>query len=79
MAKSADQKPKPACDHRRRTRRAPSPVSGGRLSSAGAKIVAHRRDRIISEDVSGILDRQVPDDRTTRAEPIGGPAEAGAA
>jgi len=41
--------------------------------------VAHRRDRIISEDVSGILDRQVPDDRTTRAEPIGGPAEAGAA
>src|SRR5579883_1535751 len=39
MGKSADQESKPTREHRRRTRRAPSPVSGGRLSSAGAKIV----------------------------------------
>ena len=39
MGKSADKKSKPARDHRRRPKRAPSPVSGGGLSPAGAKIV----------------------------------------
>lgn len=42
-------------------------------------VQAHRRDRTISEYVTGILERQVPDYRTTREEPAGDPAEAGAA
>ncbi len=42
-------------------------------------VQAHRRDRTISEYVTGILERQVPDHRTTRAEPAGDQAEAGAA
>jgi hypothetical protein len=42
-------------------------------------VQAHRRDRTISEYVAGILERQVPDHRTTRVEPIGDPTEAGAA
>jgi hypothetical protein len=42
-------------------------------------VQAHRRDRTISEYVAGILERQVPDYRTARAEPVGDPAEAGAA
>ena len=32
-------------------------------------VQAHRRNRTISEYVAGILDRQVPDHRTARAEP----------
>ncbi len=42
-------------------------------------VQAHRRDRTISEYVAGILERQVPDHRTARAEPVGDQAEAGAA
>lgn len=42
-------------------------------------VQAHRRDRTISEYVTGILERQVPDYRTARVEPIGDQAEAGAA
>jgi hypothetical protein len=42
-------------------------------------VQAHRRDRTISEYVAGILERQVPDHRTARAEPVGDPAEAGVA
>lgn len=42
-------------------------------------VQAHRRDRTISEYVTGILERQVPDYRTTRAEPVGDQAEVGAA
>jgi hypothetical protein len=42
-------------------------------------VQAHRRDRTISEYVAGILDRQVPDHRTTRTEPVGDQSEAGAA
>jgi hypothetical protein len=42
-------------------------------------VQAHRRDRTISEYVTGILERQVPDHRTARAEPVGDQAEAGAA
>jgi hypothetical protein len=41
-------------------------------------VQAHRRDRTISEYVAAILERQVPDHRTVRAEPAG-EAEAGAA
>jgi hypothetical protein len=42
-------------------------------------VQAHRRDRTISEYVTGILERQVPDYRTARAEPVSDQAEAGAA
>ena len=42
-------------------------------------VQAHRRDRTISEYVAGILERQVPDYRTARAEPVGDQTEAGAA
>jgi hypothetical protein len=42
-------------------------------------VQAHRRDRTISEYVTGILERQVPNHRTTRVESAGDPAEAGAA
>jgi hypothetical protein len=42
-------------------------------------VQAHRRDRTISEYVAAILERQVPDHRTARVEPVGDPAEAGAA
>lgn len=34
-------------------------------------VQAHRHDRTISEYVAGILERQVPDHRTARAEPVG--------
>ncbi len=33
-------------------------------------VQAHRRNRTISEYVAAILDRQVPDHRTVRAEPL---------
>jgi hypothetical protein len=42
-------------------------------------VQAHRRDRTISEYVTSVLDRQVSDYRTARAEPVSDPAEAGAA
>ena len=42
-------------------------------------VQAHRRDRTISEYVAGILERQVPDHRVARAEPVGDTGEAGAA
>jgi hypothetical protein len=42
-------------------------------------VQAHRRDRTISEYVAGILERQVPDYRTARTEPVGDQTEAGAA
>ncbi len=42
-------------------------------------VQAHRRDRTISEYVAGILERQVPDHRIARAEPVGESSEAGAA
>lgn len=40
MGKSADKKSKQPVAHRQRTKRAPSPVSTGKLSPAGAKIVS---------------------------------------
>jgi hypothetical protein len=42
-------------------------------------VQAHRRDQTISLYVAGILERQVPDHRTARAEPAGDLGEAGAA
>jgi hypothetical protein len=42
-------------------------------------VQAHRHDRTISEYVAGILERQVPDHRIARAEPVGESGEAGAA
>jgi len=42
-------------------------------------VQAHRRDWTISEYVAGILERQVPDHRIARAEPVGESTEAGAA
>jgi hypothetical protein len=42
-------------------------------------VQAHRRDRTISEYVADILERQVPDHRVARAEPVSESSEAGAA
>jgi hypothetical protein len=42
-------------------------------------VQAHRHDRTISEYVAGIRERQVPDHRIARAEPVGESAESGAA